>query len=71
MSELLNSSGLSLTRAMEDIKRIQIETKELELRENVSKIMDLMLIDINNNLYIFNKKDIYNKIHICYIIFVN
>ena len=52
LSELLNSSGSSLTRAMEDIKQIQIEAKELELWENVSKIMDLMVIDINNNLYI-------------------
>ena len=50
MSEMLNSSGSNLTRAMEDIKQIQIEAKELELRENVSKIMDLMLTNVENEI---------------------
>ncbi len=47
---MLNSSGSSLTKAMEDIKKIQIESKELELRENVSNIMDLMLTNIENEI---------------------
>ena len=54
ISKILNSSGSNLTKAMDDIIKIQKEAKELEIRDTVSKLMDTMLINIENE--IANKK---------------
>ena len=50
MSQVLNSSGSNISKAMEDIIKIQNEAKELEIRESVSKLMDTMLTNIENEI---------------------
>ena len=50
MSKILNSSGSNITKAMEDIIKIQKEAKELEMKEAVNKIMDAMLTNIETEI---------------------
>ena len=50
MTQMLNSSGNNISKAMDDIIRIQKQAKELEMRESVSKIMDVMLTNIENEI---------------------
>ena len=50
ISKMLNSSGSDISKALDDIKKIQKEAKELEMKESVSKIMDIMLNNIETEL---------------------
>ena len=63
MSDILNSSGSNLTKAMDDIYKIQQEAKEYEMKESVSKIMDLMLTNIENEIT-SEKMDDMNKFNL-------
>ena len=50
MTQMLNSSGSDLSKAMYDIIRIKNEAKEMEMKESVDKLMDLMLTNIENEI---------------------
>ena len=63
ISDALNSSGANLSKAMDDIIRIQKEAKELEMKESVSKLMEVMLTNIENEI-INEKMDDMNKFNL-------
>ena len=50
ISKQLNTSGSDITKAMKDILKIRKEAEELEIRESVSKLMDVMLTNIENEI---------------------
>ena len=50
MTQMLNSSGSNISKAMDDIIRIKNEAKEMEMKESVSKLMDIMLTNIENEI---------------------
>ena len=63
ISQILNSSGSNLSKAMEDIMKIQREAKELEMKEAVEKIMDSMLTNIETEIT-SEKMDDMNKFNL-------
>lgn len=50
MTQMLNSEGSNISKAMDDIIRIKNEAKEMEMKESVSKLMDVMLTNIENEI---------------------
>ena len=50
MTQMLNSSGSDLSKAMDDIIRIKNEAKEMEMKESLDKLIDLMLTNIENEI---------------------
>ena len=50
ISKQLNMSGSDISKAMKDIMKIRKEAEDLEVRESVSKLMDVMLTNIENEI---------------------